>query len=53
MAKKKKVKPVENITKAPPKQEQFSYSLADPKYCYCLRGSFGEMVGCENPYCER
>lgn len=25
----------------------------EPKYCYCLRGSYGDMVGCDNPKCER
>lgn len=26
---------------------------SEPKYCYCLRGSYGDMVGCDNPKCER
>lgn len=25
----------------------------EPKYCYCGRGSYGTMIGCENPNCER
>jgi hypothetical protein len=25
----------------------------EPRYCYCLRGSYGDMVGCDNPKCER
>jgi hypothetical protein len=25
----------------------------EPKYCYCLRGAYGDMVGCDNPKCER
>ncbi|KAM0715320.1 hypothetical protein Q7P37_008818 [Cladosporium fusiforme] len=24
-----------------------------PKYCYCLQGAYGEMVGCENRECDR
>lgn len=26
---------------------------SEPVYCYCQRGSFGEMVGCDGPHCER
>jgi len=38
----------------PNKKEDFYYDLSkEPQYCYCGRTSFGEMVGCENPYCER
>lgn len=29
------------------------YDPNELKYCYCLQGSFGEMVCCENPYCEK
>lgn len=25
----------------------------EPTYCYCERASFGEMVGCDGPNCER
>lgn len=25
----------------------------EPKYCYCLRGSYGDMVGCDNNNCPR
>jgi hypothetical protein len=25
----------------------------EPKYCYCQRGSYGDMVGCDNPKCEK
>ncbi|KAK5113846.1 hypothetical protein LTR62_003230 [Meristemomyces frigidus] len=25
----------------------------EPKYCYCDRGSYGEMVACDNPKCLR
>lgn len=50
---KKKKKTIDTANKPPPKQEQFLYDLNDPKYCSCNGGSFGEMVGCENPYCER
>jgi hypothetical protein len=25
----------------------------EPRYCYCLRGAHGDMVGCDNPKCER
>ncbi|KAF2151061.1 hypothetical protein K461DRAFT_279834 [Myriangium duriaei CBS 260.36] len=25
----------------------------EPKYCYCGRGSYGTMIGCENENCER
>ncbi|KAK5677118.1 hypothetical protein LTS10_010307 [Elasticomyces elasticus] len=25
----------------------------EPKYCYCNRGSYGEMVACDNDQCER
>jgi hypothetical protein len=38
----------------PNKKEDFYFDLSkEPQYCYCGRTSFGEMVGCENPYCER
>ena len=50
---KKKKKPMESLNKPPPKQEQFLYDPNDLKYCYCMQGSFGEMVGCENHYCEK
>ena len=49
---KKKKKTIEP-TKIPTKEDQFLYDANDVKYCYCNRGSFGEMVGCENPYCEK
>lgn len=26
---------------------------SEPTYCYCERASFGEMVGCDGPNCER
>ena len=32
---------------------QFMYDAKEPNYCYCGRGSFGEMVMCENPFCEK
>ncbi|GAM82261.1 hypothetical protein ANO11243_002400 [Dothideomycetidae sp. 11243] len=25
----------------------------EPKYCYCGRGSYGTMIGCENRHCEK
>jgi hypothetical protein len=25
----------------------------EPKYCYCNRGSYGEMVACDNDVCPR
>lgn len=25
----------------------------EPKYCYCGRGSYGTMIACENPKCEK
>jgi len=30
---------------------QFMYDIKEPAYCYCNKGSFGEMVMCENPFC--
>ena len=50
---KKKKKPVESVNKPPPKQEQFLYDSTNLKYCYCMQGSYGEMVCCENEYCEK
>lgn len=38
----------------PNKKEDFYYDFSkDPQYCYCGRHSFGQMVACENPFCER
>ena len=37
----------------PSKKEDFYYDFKDPIFCYCGRPSYGEMVACENPYCER
>lgn len=52
--KKKKPKQGDNPNnKQKQQQEQFLYDANDIKYCYCNRGSFGEMVGCEHPYCEK
>lgn len=34
-------------------KKEIIYDLKEPTYCYCERASFGEMVMCENPYCER
>ncbi|KAF2478934.1 hypothetical protein BDY17DRAFT_233608, partial [Neohortaea acidophila] len=25
----------------------------EPKYCYCNRGSYGEMIACDNELCAR
>jgi hypothetical protein len=25
----------------------------EPKYCYCNRGSYGEMIACDNDHCSR
>lgn len=41
------------MIKSAPKQEQFMYDSANPKYCYCVGTGYGEMVGCENNYCEK
>ncbi|OQO13362.1 hypothetical protein B0A48_01590 [Cryoendolithus antarcticus] len=45
---------------APPTDDEDAASLSpdpddpsEPKYCYCQRGSYGAMVGCDNPKCER
>ena len=35
------------------KRSEWEYDPNEPKYCYCGRPSFGEMVMCENTYCER
>ena len=37
----------------PSRKEDFCYETTKDQYCYCGRSSFGEMVACENPYCER
>lgn len=36
-----------------PKKYDFFYDPKEPQYCYCGGASFGEMVACENPYCEK
>jgi hypothetical protein len=51
--KRKKMKMDANKFSAPNKKEDFYYDSKDPQYCYCGGASFGEMVACENPYCER
>ena len=53
IATKKKKKPIENMIKTIIKQEQFLYDNINPRYCYCLGGGYGEMVGCENNFCEK
>lgn len=35
------------------KRGEWEYDPNEPKYCYCGRPSYGEMVMCENTYCER
>lgn len=37
----------------PPQKESWIYNNDDPKYCYCGKPSYGEMVACESIYCER
>ena len=52
--KRKKMKLDASKMAQPNKKEDFYYDFSkDPQYCYCGRHSFGEMVACENPYCER
>lgn len=52
--KRKKMKLDASKMGQPNKKEDFYYDFSkDPQYCYCGRHSFGEMVACENPYCER
>ena len=54
MFKHKKMKIDASKLTVPSKKEDFFYDFSkDPQYCYCGRHSFGEMVACENPYCER
>lgn len=35
------------------KRSEWEYDPNEPRYCYCSRPSYGEMVMCENTYCER
>lgn len=35
------------------KRGEWEYDPNEPKYCYCSRPSFGEMVMCDNTFCER
>lgn len=52
LMKRKKMKM--DATKTNPlKKEDFFYDNKETQYCYCGGASFGEMVACENPYCER
>lgn len=45
---------IENTNKQPPKNEHLLYdSTGQVKYCYCSSLSYGEMIGCENTYCEK
>ena len=37
----------------PSKKDDFYYDVKEYQYCYCEKNSYGEMVACENPYCER
>jgi hypothetical protein len=34
-------------------RSEWEYDPNEPRYCYCSRPSYGEMVMCENTYCER
>lgn len=34
-------------------EEQDPDSPSATRYCYCDRGSYGEMIGCDNPQCPR
>lgn len=33
--------------------KEWLYDRTEAKYCYCGSGSHGEMVECEDPFCER
>lgn len=35
------------------KKEDFLYDAKEDKFCYCGEASYGDMVFCENLYCER
>jgi len=35
------------------KRSEWEYDPNEPRYCYCGRPSYGEMVMCENTYCDR
>ncbi len=35
------------------KRNEWEYDPNEPKYCYCGKPSYGEMVMCENTCCER
>lgn len=51
---KKQKKPVVEMgNKQGVKNDQFLYDNANPKYCYCVGGSYGEMIGCESTFCEK
>ena len=34
------------------KRGEWEYDPKEPKYCYCQRPSFGEMVNCDNTFCD-
>ena len=49
----KKNKKVVEPPKTVIKEDQFLYDNNNISYCYCNKGPFGDMVGCENPFCEK
>lgn len=40
------------MIRKPLKKGEWEYDPKEPKYCYCQRPSFGEMVMCDNTFCE-
>ena len=57
MFKKKKVRTETKVLGRPSdkkdQNKEWLYDKDQPAYCYCGQGSFGEMVECEYPFCER
>ena len=51
--KKKKQMSTMTLNSTMKKREDFFYDLKEDKFCYCSEASYGDMVFCENLYCER
>jgi len=51
--KKKKQLITVSATNAQKKKDDFYYDPKEDRFCYCGEASYGDMVFCENLYCER
>ncbi len=51
--KKKKQMITVTASNAQKKKDDFFYDPKEDKFCYCGEPSYGDMVFCENLYCER